>query len=185
MLRLTPKNWLSLLFLGLAIFVLLSCSDTRKIAKAKETLDNRPEIAAKYCADKFPIQEQVIFTTGATRVDTIYQPYNDYVAFDCPPSDTIVTYQVEVKFKEKLITKRITDTITIVQENTARVVALTSDLTISQAETKNLTVRLAAANKEITYFWAFLIACFVAFGIWAYFRIRAGAISGILAKLKR
>lgn len=168
----------------IALHFLSGCSESKQIAKAKQRLDSNPIEAAKYCAAKFPVKEQVIFTPGAIRIDTVWQAYSDYVPFDCPPSDTVVTYKVDVKFKEKIITRTVTDTITIVRENTARVDQITRLFDQAQSDNTVLIKRLKAANKEISYWWAFLIACFVAFGIWGYFRIKAGAISSILSKLK-
>lgn len=117
----TAKALLAWAFILAFLFILLGCSESKKIAKAIDTLNEHPEAAAKYCGDKFPIDSFVIYTPGATRIDTFYQPVADYVAFDCPPSDTVVTYKVDVKFREKIITKTRTDTFTIVKENTAAV----------------------------------------------------------------
>lgn len=179
------KLKLAIGFIILAIAHFMSgCSEIKQIAKAKQKLDSNPIEAAKYCADKFPVKETTIYLPGKIQIDTMWEAISEYVPFDCPPSDTVVRYKVTVQFKEKVITKQKTDTVTVYRENTARIAALIGQLSVSQDREKKISDKLVKAKKELTYFWCFLVACFIALGVWGYFKIKTGAISGILSKLK-
>ena len=124
----------------------LALSSCGGVKKAADTFNKHPEDAAKYCADKFPIREEVIYKEGPTIHDTVYQSITDYIPFDCPPSDTVTRYKVEVKFKERVITSVKLDTVIRVQESTSKVQSLQAQLDnaneeVLQLESKNRNAR--------------------------------------------
>ena len=60
------------ILVGVCVFMLLGCSESRKITKAVLILDEHPEVAARYCGNKFPMKDTVIYR-DSTRYDTIWQ----------------------------------------------------------------------------------------------------------------
>ncbi len=59
------------ILVGVCVFILLGCSESRKITKAILTLDEHPEVAARYCGNKFPMKDTVIYR-DSVRYDTIF-----------------------------------------------------------------------------------------------------------------
>ncbi len=59
------------ILVGVCVFILLGCSESRKITKAVLTLDEHPEVAARYCGNKFPMKDTVIYR-DSIRYDTLY-----------------------------------------------------------------------------------------------------------------
>lgn len=102
---------LKLILVAILAVMLTNCGETRRLEKAKEVLDRNELEAATYCATKFPVVPVEIYIPGKTVSDTVWQQYQDYVPFDCPPSDTVVRYKVQIQFKEKIISKVTVDTL--------------------------------------------------------------------------
>lgn len=164
---------------------LASCGTEKKINKAKATLSEHPNALAEICAEKFPVKENTVYISGKTVTDTIYvdaTPMIDYV--DCPPSDTITRYKVEVKTKIREITKTRTDTVTIVKENTAKLKVETDAKEAALQDRDDWKKRADKNAKFKSWFWLLVTSILIAFGAWCYVRIRAGAITGILNRLK-
>lgn len=59
------------ILVGVCVFILLGCSESRKITKAILTLDEHPEVAARYCGNKFPMKDTVIYR-DSVKYDTIF-----------------------------------------------------------------------------------------------------------------
>lgn len=102
----------------LILLALLFSSCTSKIAKAKRTLDANPEDAARYCADKFPVRDSIVYK-DSVHLDTLYfgETYFDTIEVQCP--DTVI--KVVTKIEPKTIVKTVTQTKEIYRENTAMV----------------------------------------------------------------
>ena len=116
----SAKRLLAVLFLFWILYVLAGCSESKKIAKAKSTLDKSPIESATYCAERFPVDSLMMFTEGPTVTDTIYVMQTEYYNVSCPESKTDTVITVRMNNQVKTITKQRTDTITIIKENTAR-----------------------------------------------------------------
>lgn len=107
--------------IGVAFIILLAflaSGCTNKIAKAKRTLDESPVDAARYCADKFPVRDSVVYK-DSIHFDTLIvgDIYFDTIEVQCP--DTVI--KVVTKVEPKTIVKTVTQIKEVYRENTAKV----------------------------------------------------------------
>ena len=107
--------WLALAGAFILLALLTSCSS---INKARKTLDNNPQEAARYCADKFPVRDSVVYK-DSVHFDTLLigETYFDTILVQCP--DTVI--KVVTKVEPKTIVKTVTQIKEVYRENTAKV----------------------------------------------------------------
>lgn len=139
-----------LLAFSFVALCLMGCSQSRRIAKAKQTLDNDFFSAAQYCGQKFPIRDTTMYLPGEVRFDTLYQLQDVYIPVDCPPSERDTIIKWNVKEKIRTITKNSVDTIVLVKENIARVAEAEKERDQAQQET---TQRYEAIAKQRKWLW--------------------------------
>lgn len=144
-------------YLLIIIIFLYSCTTQRK---ATNYFNNNPEIAADYCAEKFPIgADTLVIVEHDTTLLKEYIKEIDSIEI----MDTIC---LEYREKIKYIIKNnppITKTITIEKENTARVKSLQIKLEKREEEIESLKQKinkLKRSNKIKTaiILWIILIA---------------------------
>lgn len=141
--------------------MLASCSQSRKLAKARETFDENISEAARYCAAKFPVKETTIYIAGDTIRDTIIQPVTAEIPVICPPSpvDTVIRYRVTIG--APVVTKTIVDTLKITIRDSAQIRVLGDSLTVykltlSKSLDKLQKAQEKAARQGKTLFWFWL-----------------------------
>lgn len=110
----------------LFLLLLTSCVTPKKAVDVLSRPKNEPT-AAKFCADKFPVQEYYVTGDTLVKIDTLWGLVTDTIE----TKDTV--YRVVTKVEPKVITKTILRVDTAYKENTAKVVFLSSQIT-KQAE---------------------------------------------------
>jgi len=97
------------------LLFLASCNPQKRLYKAVSELNKHPIESAKYCADKYPVKDTVIYKDSVT-LDTIFvgDVYYDTV-------ETKDTVYITKTLPGKTITKTITQVKEVLRENTARV----------------------------------------------------------------
>ncbi len=113
------------------------------VEKAKKTLSDNPIESAKYCADKYPVKDSIIYR-DSTHLDTVYVG-ND------PVFDTLVRHDtvfITKTLPAKVITKTVTQLKEVYKENTARVTQLQLELAKSQQYGDRLQGELAKSEKQ-------------------------------------
>jgi len=148
------------MFFSVIILSLTSCFPNRKFAKAVKTLNEDPEKAAWYCAEKFPVKDTVIYRDSIT-FDTLYE-YNNYY-------DTTILHDTITKTNTspaKTIYKTVYKIKEIVRENTAKVQALelslrnSTNLIIKKDETIEVLRKEANSWKALArkrFWWLLLV----------------------------
>lgn len=106
------------------------------LTKEKALRKIEPDLA-KICADKFPVKDSTIYIKGDT-INTV-EFFENSDTVNVVKYDTV--YNTVTNTVTKVVKQRITDTLRLVRENTARVAAL-------QADKEALQDRL---NKSIAY----------------------------------
>lgn len=97
----------------LLIIFLASCSQSKKLAKAKGILErpeNREELA-KMCHDNFPCQETIKYIKGEKIIDTVTRDREDIFIVDCPPSTSGTKIEYRYIIKDTIFNINIVDTI--------------------------------------------------------------------------
>lgn len=110
----------------LFLLLLTSCVTPKKAVDVLSRPKNEPT-AAKFCADKFPVQEYYVTGDTLVKIDTLWGLVTDTIE----TKDTV--FKVVTKVEPKVITKTILRVDTAYKENTAKVVFLNSQIT-KQAE---------------------------------------------------
>ena len=128
------------LLFALLTFGVISCGNP--VRKAISTLDSNPVDAAKYCADKYPVKDSVIYK-DTLRLDTLYM--GDIVFDTIVTKDTVY---ITKTLPAKTIVKTITQTKEVYRENTARVTQLQLELAAKQQEADKLQGDLAKSEKD-------------------------------------
>lgn len=174
----------------LLLIFLASCSTAkrtaRKIEKAKAVAIANPGAFAGICAVLFPVRDSLIKGDTVTRIDTVTNI--ELVPDTVLVGDTVV---ITKTLPGKTITRTITVTDTIIKENTARVEAIR--LQLNEATDKGM--ELSRENDQLKKFrdsmrgkvhipwWVLVIIGLAVIG-WAYWRIKAGALNGVISKMK-
>lgn len=151
---LIDKRW-AIMWLMLALFILgmcQSCSTLEKrIGKAKVLAYEHPNEFASFCADKFPVKENVIKGKDSIRTDTVVEEKivrvpvvvkgdTVYVEAKCPKSNTV--------------TRTVTRTDTVVKENTAKTIAMQLEMSKMNNElVKERTLREGAEKGSKSKNW--------------------------------
>lgn len=121
-----------LIAVGILTAFLLSCSEAKKLDKAKKTFDNHSLEASEYCYLKFPVEASIEYRPGKTITDTLevnnWKLDTLYLQEDGTEKTRIIT---EIKYKT--IYKRVVDTVFKSVENTARIKAFEARFTNSLA----------------------------------------------------
>ena len=127
------------------LFFILTCaviSCGNPVRKAISTLDNSPVDAAKYCADKYPVKDSIVYK-DSLRLDTLYM--GDIVFDTVVTKDTVY---ITKTLPAKTITKTIAQVKEVFRENTARVTQLQLELAAKQQEADKLQGDLAKSEGE-------------------------------------
>jgi len=101
--------------ISLLVLFIVGCNPQKRLYKAVSELNKHPIESAKYCADKYPVKDTVIYKDSVT-LDTIFvgDVYYDTV-------ETKDTVYITKTLPGKTITKTITQMKEVLRENTARV----------------------------------------------------------------
>ena len=94
--------------------VFTACNPSKRLYKAIDELNKHPIESAKYCADKYPVKDTVIYRDSVA-FDTLYM--GEYVFDTTVVKDTVYI----TKTVPKTITKTVTQVKEVLRENTARV----------------------------------------------------------------
>lgn len=186
MFKLTDKKALFLAYLGLlaAILFLSSCSQSKKLQKAKETMLDNPSELAKICSERFPAKETTIYIPGETVVDTVFTFQEVMIPVECPPSDKDTIIQWKIRNVRETVKETKVDTVNRVTVDKAREFYLESQIDQLTKEKKELQAKVDQLKKYRNWLIWLAIGVFLGLGIWFYSRIKAGAINSILNKLK-
>lgn len=142
------------------IISLLTLTGCVTKSKVQKYLHSNPEFAAGYCAEAYPVTTDSIYIPGAIITDTLINEVERWIEVDCPPADTVNKIQWKIKTEVRTIEKRITDTIQVVKENTARVKKLELEslrLSVDNQLLKNdLKEMTGKRNKNMYWLWALI-----------------------------
>lgn len=172
--------------LSLFLLLLASCSTSRQIAKAKQTLNDNPPAGAEYCATYFPAHDTQTNTSDTVTLrDTVTEQgpvvevrINDTVTVkaQCPPSRVVHERQV------------IHDTTRIVRVDRAAVTACESQLAESNdrglsLSRENDALKARIMGKVLIPWWLIALAG-LGLGGWLWYRVKAGALRSVISKMK-
>lgn len=186
MLKLNDKKALFLAYLLLigAILFLSSCSQSKKVQKAKETLLSNPSELAKICAERFPAQETTVYIPGETITDTVYSFQEVMIPVECPPSDSGVVIQWKVKTVRETVTVNKTDTVNKVTVDKAKEISLLYEIDRLEAKNKELQAKVATLKKYRDWIWILIICLVIVGGLWFWFKGKTSVINSILNRSK-
>lgn len=145
------------------LLLLIGCLSCTTQRKAEKWMNEHHLEASAYCADKFPVQTDTQYIKGETIYDTIFEPVEIIDTFACPPSDTVVRYQIKIQTKKERVTEVRTDTLIEWRENLAKVVEL--DLTLQQTNEELKQAKKEASTSGKTVYWLIGIVLLMAFWI--------------------
>ena len=135
----------------LILFLLSGC-----LTKEKALRKIEPDLA-KICAEKFPVKDSTIYLPGDT-INTV-EFYENSDTVNVIKYDTV--YNTITNTVTRVVKQRITDTLRLVRENTARVAALQADNAVLQ-DKLNKAIETAEMweNKARTRLSWLLVICF-------------------------
>lgn len=180
----SPKAKLFIAYILLLATVLFfsSCSQSKKLQNAKETmLANSPELA-KLCAERFPAQETTIYLPGEVVRDTLYEFQELYIPVECPPSDKDTVINWKVRTIRETVKETKTDTVNKVTVDRAKEYALQSELDQLVKKNKELEARNDSLKKYRDWIWILIICLIIGGGLWFWFRGKTSVINSILKK---
>ncbi len=163
-----------------------ACNPQRKIHKAKSVLNEYPDEAAKYCAEKFPVKDSV-YVRDSVRFDTLYlqgdpvieyQTINDtvYKTITVPGTTYFVTKTVT---KDSIIIRRDSAGFTALRNQLNDLIVVNKDL-VGERDKYKKKAKTNATQKWIT--WILLLVGLV-LGI--YFKKWGGAVSSLFKFVKK
>lgn len=147
-------------------------------------MDKNPDQAAKECAIRFPVIETVITRDTVihdtiTSVEVITQ-IPDTVTVECPPSPKATTKKaICPPCKDSIVYK-----IREIHTNTTTKVRDRAQEQVYMNERDQAREKRDKAQWWLTLCLWILIPLLIAFAIWVYLRIRAGALNSVINKLK-
>lgn len=182
----SPKTKLLIAYILLLATVLFfpSCSQSKKLQKAKETMLDNPSELAKICSERFPAKETTVYIPGETVVDTVFTFQEVMIPVECPPSDKDTIIQWKIRNVRETVKERQVDTVIETKPDAPKEFYLQSQIDQLTKEKKELQAKVDQLKKYRNWLIWLAIGVFLGLGIWFYFRIKAGAINSILNKLK-
>lgn len=158
MFKLTDKRALFLAYLGLlaAILFLSSCSQSKKLQKAKETMLDNPSELAKICSERFPAKETTVYIPGETVVDTVFTFQEVMIPVECPPSDKDTIIQWKIRNVRETVKETKVDTVNRVTVDKAREFYLESQIEKAQKELAKESKKLKNRTKIM---WILVVVC--------------------------
>lgn len=156
--------------MALLMGLFASCNPQKKLAKAEATL-SAAGVLPKICAERYPVKTEYIKGDSVLTLDTIYVGGIVYDTTTIETKDTV--YKTITKIlPEKVVTKLVRITDTLVKENTARVAEVTLVLVRKDAEIVSLKEKLSdmteKRNKFRLWFWIMVGAI----GAYTFLRIK-------------
>jgi len=149
----------AMLYTMIIVEIILTLSGCMTVDKAKTFLKDKGKLA-EICAETYPPKDSTVFIKGDTITSIEYYHDTTYM----PETDTIYTAgEMVVKYRPcpptKVITRRITDTVIMYMENTARVEALRWDLAALQTNYDIVVSERNIARKQAKnrFWWLLLI----------------------------
>lgn len=182
--RISDKTKLFLAYIGLLAFILLftSCSQSKKLQKAKETMLSNPAELAKICADRFPVKDTVIYKPGSVERDTLFEYQEIYIPVECPPSDKDTVIQWKVKREKEIVVEQYRDTSIIYRRDQAKEYSLHSEIDQLKKENSKLIAKVDTLKKYRDWMWILIIAVIIGGGLWFWFKGKTSVINSILKK---
>jgi hypothetical protein len=169
-------DWVDCIIVILIAVVLalgfLSISGCMTVDKAKTFLKDKGKLA-EICAETYPTKDSTVFIKGDTITSIEYYHDTTYM----PETDTIYTAsEMVVKYRPcpptKVITKRITDTVIMYMENTARVEALRWDLAALQTNYDIIVSERNIARKQAKNRLWWLLLLIGAGGVYLFLKLK-------------
>lgn len=132
----SPMKYIWILF----VIAFIGCTT---VEKAKKKLDENPVEAGRYCAEKFPVKDTVVFTEDSIHFDTIYVDQGEVPLIDTASKNDTIVITKTITLPGKVITKTVEHEKIVQKENTARVEALRQELANSNAQLSQSKTRVS------------------------------------------
>lgn len=179
-----PKNKLFIAFILLFTYILVGCSQSKKLQRAKDTMLDNPAELAKICSERFPAKETTIYIPGETVIDTVFSFQEVMIPVECPPSDSGVLIQWKVKTVRETVKETKVDTVHKVTVDKAREFYLESRITELEQLSKKQGDKIEVLKKYRNWMWILIIIAVIGGGLWFWFRGKTSVINSIINKAK-
>lgn len=139
------------------VFAFIGCNPARKVERAINTLNNNPDKAAQFCANKYPSKDTIIYRDSLV-LDTLYDLTPVEVDTIYKNDTTIVT----ITSPAKTIVKTITKIKEITKEPTQKIEEQRQLYLACESRYQKLFVSWEQSEKERKswkerFFWLFLV----------------------------